>query len=335
MIKHTATVEIITPEQAERIAQEEGFSNQRKKSANHIRFLKEVMLRGEFDGGEPIRFAAYAGARFLVNGQHRLEAIAESGKAQEMVVVTSHCDTAEEAALLYARIDRGRGRNVADALQALAVVDTSGLNMRQLIVVMSCAPMFATDLRGVTFAGNSYFAKSAEGRAEVMGKWLDPSRRYFEAVADVQFGNDREFIKREVVAVGIVTFTDLPASEKAFDFWNGMAKDDGLASTDPRKQCLEFLKKQRGGRGPRHSPGVGYVAHGVTVCWNAWMRGASLKTVKVVDSKSPLRISGTRYARRLEDGSLDTSRPVAQAPSRPIATQWYGNTSEMAASGTE
>lgn len=305
MIRHEAHVMNVTPEQARQIVADEGFKDQRKRSYEHVAFLREVMVRGEFDSGEPIRFAAYAGRRFLINGQHRMEAIASGGGTQQVVVVTSYCDTAQEAALLYSRIDRGRGRNVADALNAIGLVDGK-MSTKNLMAMMSCAPTFAADLRHMGTTGHSYFSKSAEGRASIMEAWKPAAMKYFAAIEGAKFGSERELMKREVVLVGIATFGDLPAAEKAQEFWAGMAADDGLAATDPRKQCLEFMKKGRI-KGYRFSQG--WLAHGVTACWNAWMRDAALRQVKVMDHRAPLRIAGTRFAKRNEDGSLDLSKP--------------------------
>lgn len=314
MIRHSAAVQAITQEEARRIVDEEGFQDQRKKSSAHISFLREVMKRGQFDGGEPVRFAAFGGARFLINGQHRLEAIASGGGTQQVVVVTSECDTAEEAALLYSRIDRGRGRNISDALQAIGKLDEQ-LTKRQIMSIMSCAPAFSKDLiggRGM-MRGQTYASKSAEGRSEIMATWLPAGRTFYAAIGKPQFGNEKFFYLREVVMVALATFGDLPASRNAHDFWAGMASDDGLHANDPRKQCLEFLKKVRGKSIPKNGL---YVAHGVTVCWNAWMRDDTLKLVKVLDDAAPLRIAGTRFSHRLEDGSLDISRAPAPAASR-------------------
>lgn len=315
MIRNEARVMNIDPFEARRIVDEDGFNDQRKKSSNHIAFLREVTIKGEFDGGEPIRFAVYAGKSFLINGQHRMEAIASGGGTQSVVVVYSYCDTVQECALLYSRIDRGRGRSVSDALHALGMAGEGNLGHRQFLAVMSTAPLFYLELKSVAASGYKYYSKSAEGRANIMAPWMKAASEYFNAVTNAHFGNDREFVRREVVAIGIATFADKPASDKAYAFWHGMAMDDGLAATDPRKQCLEFLRKSRSKTG-RSSFGVGYIAHGVTACWNAWMRGGSLKHVKVMDQKQPLKIAGTRFANRQEDGSLD----MAKAPDR---SAWY------------
>lgn len=310
MIRHVTSVQTINDDAACRIVDQEGFQDQRKRSANHVAFLREVMQRGEFDGGEPIRFAVYGGARYLINGQHRLEAIATGGGTQTVVVVESYCDTPEEAAILYARIDRGRGRNIADALSALGRSDM-GLTKRQMMTVMTCAPYFANNLRGGSnIQGSSYNSKSAEGRASTMTPWLPAARKYFAAIGEPQFGNVKFFYLRDVVMVAIATFADLPASEKAHDFWAGMASDDGLHKYDPRKQCLEMLKRKR----TRSALVRPYFAHGATICWNAWMRGHDVKLVKVHDDTAPLKIAGTRFEHRRADGSLDLKRAPMITP---------------------
>lgn len=85
-----------------------------------------------------------------------------------------------------------------------------------------------------------------------------------------------------------------------------MAEDSGLNALDPRKICLEFLKSQTGPgrsnattRGQGMSHVVGYLAHAVTMCWNAYYREQTeISRIQVRDPKGPLRILGTMYAKR-------------------------------------
>jgi len=249
-----------------------------------VSFLKTTMENGEFDGGSPIRFASFSNlAPVLIDGQHRLHAISlmPSDYKLQVTVITSRCDTPEEVAQIYARIDRGRSRSLVDALQALGYFsESNGLSRAQSAAVLACSPLFETHLRTISINGFSYASRSAEHRAEVMGPWMDASRQFYGAISKSNFGNSRLFYNRQVVVVGLATFKEPDAAERAEDFWQVMAEDSGLDALDPRKICLEFVRSQTGGgrgsatrRGQGRSHVVGYLAQGVTMCWNAYYRG--------------------------------------------------------------
>lgn len=143
---------------------------------------------------------------------------------------------------------------------------------------------------------------------------MDAARQFYGAISKSNFGNSRLFYNRQIVVVGLATFKDPEAAERAAGFWQVMAEDSGLDALDPRKICLEFVRAQTGSgrgsatrRGQGRSHVVGYLAHGVTMCWNAYYRGdAQLSRVQVRDPKGPLRILGTMYAKR-DDREIPTA----------------------------
>lgn len=288
-MKHTAGIEIVTPEQARVYLANNNFGGQRALNRLHVAFLTEALRKNQFDAGAPIRFAQNDGRWWLVDGQHRLSMISEADTPVEMVVIRTICETAQDVADLYARIDRGRGRSITDALRALGVYSQSALSPTQMAILAATVPVLAGNLYGHV-SGSSYASKSAEARAEIMDKWLDAAALFFAAIEGGPHG--RLFNRREVTAVGLVTFAD--AQHAALEFWRGAAMDDGLQAHDPRKQLLLFMMRTK-----PSSSGIGVLAHGVAACWNAWHRGDQLKIVKVMDASAPVRLAGTRYAKRV------------------------------------
>jgi hypothetical protein len=293
MSKHTVGVQILTPEEAKFILDNENFPGQRHVKKDNVIYLKSEYNAGHFDTGESIRFATYAGRRYLINGQHRLEMLSKLDEPLELVVVTTKCASLEEVAHLYARIDRGRGRTVVDALRGLGLYVDSALSQTQMNALGACAPLFQNKLHG--FADN-HTSRSAEAREPFITEYLTAATKYFSAVKGSL--NEKFFQRREIAVVGISTFNDNPANEKAYEFWAKCAADDGLSAADPRKAALEFMRRTK----PTNY-GVGALAHGVTACWNAYYRDDPLRLVKVLDPTAPLRIMGTRWWKRKSDGS--------------------------------
>lgn len=289
IIKHEVSVETITPEMAAEWLSRNTFENQRKALARHVKFLTETIRQGQFDTGAPIRFAVHNNTYWLVDGQHRLSAIIASGiPSIACVVIKTHCQEEQDVAELYARIDRGRGRSLVDALRGLGLTNSGVLSHSQINWLGAALTLISIDLRGQV-SGANYEARSPEFRAKLISEWEHLGQQFFAATDGSSDG--RLFNRREVIAVGLITFAD--AHEMALQFWRGAAMDDGLSSTDPRKHLLRVLRTALPA-----ANGVGMLAHSVAVCWNAWQRGDEMKIVRVADVRAPIKLLGTRYAKR-------------------------------------
>jgi hypothetical protein len=97
-------IKFITPELAKEMLKRNG--NNRKVSQNHVNFLANEMIGGnwQFDG-QPIRFSE---GGVLLDGQHRLSAVIASDCAQKFLVITG----IEQSA--FKVMDTGKNRNTAD-----------------------------------------------------------------------------------------------------------------------------------------------------------------------------------------------------------------------------
>lgn len=100
------TLEKITPEDADSMLQDR-FPGQRAVRAKHVERLASDMKSGRFHTG-PDAIVLIKGK--LANGQHRLEAVKQSGKTQLFIVLRSEDNT------LYYVMDTGIKRTVGDSL---------------------------------------------------------------------------------------------------------------------------------------------------------------------------------------------------------------------------
>lgn len=83
---HSIEIELITPETAERYLALNTSNRPVRKS--HLARLKADALGGQWKfTGDPIQFATAEGAEVLINGQHRLMMVAETGIPQKFAVV--------------------------------------------------------------------------------------------------------------------------------------------------------------------------------------------------------------------------------------------------------
>jgi hypothetical protein len=108
VILPTATWQKITPDIAEEMLKR--LTINRKLIVTHLSFLVREMKSGHWKiNGDAIRFSP----KRLLDGQHRLHAIIQSGVAQWMLVVEEIEDEA------YESIDVGRGRQAGDVLSSM------------------------------------------------------------------------------------------------------------------------------------------------------------------------------------------------------------------------
>lgn len=156
------TVETITPEVAAELLQ----SNTRNRGLNakYVQALAAEMRDGNWQmAGDPIRISV---SMVLLDGQHRLSAIVESGTTQQMVVIN---DLPDET---FAVMDTGRMRSAGD------VLDIAGVPNSRLAA--SAARMIINYQRGVVSG-----TLKNQGRAP--GQWVTNSDiRDFTAQNDLQ-----------------------------------------------------------------------------------------------------------------------------------------------------
>lgn len=289
-MEHKAVVMKIDPGTA-RSMLDMKFPLQRNVSSGHVQFLRDTMKAGEFDGGEPIRFGMAPNTPWmLLNGQHRLSAVVSGEMTVDMVVIYTKCQSAEDVAKVYSRIDRGRQRSMVDAMKALGLIaQNSSMLQTDLKIFAQAAVVLRSGLSSKHITGHNYESKSAEARHAEMEKWRQPAQEYFDAIRGA--AEKGLFERQQVVAIGIVTFADAP--HMAQTFWREAAKDDGLRANDPRKKMLEVLR-----RTPVRKSEAGYLGNVVAACWNAYVEGRDLAKVIVRDPRADIALLGTRYAKR-------------------------------------
>lgn len=108
-------IETITPDIAAELLK--GNVNNRSKAVRHVRFLADQMTEGKWkDSGDPIRIAKNGR---ILDGQHRLSAIIDSGVSLNMLVIR---DMEEE---VFDVIDTGKTRSAADVLTIKSIPNAS------------------------------------------------------------------------------------------------------------------------------------------------------------------------------------------------------------------
>lgn len=271
----------VTPELAAQWIAERKFDRQRKIDPKNVERLASEMTNGWFVAGTPIFVCILPDGRMLqVNGNHTLRAVVKSGVTVPLTVIYRHVQNEDEAGEIYAVIDYQKVRTKADGLKAMALEDGPLVSE-----AMSAMSFLLTDFRD---KADSATAKSQQRQHQELKKYENALALLYSAWKNakgksVNSENVKALQRGPFMAVAMATARYSPSL--ALEFWGGAARNDGLASTDPRGVLLNFAKGAKTGGTDRRMLAVQYSA----ATWNAFYEGDSRHFVQ------PARLKGENF----------------------------------------
>lgn len=277
----------IGPALATRVLIDAHYDGQRPLAKHHITLLAEDMRRDRWTSGSQLCFGRLKGGLYLINGRHRMTAIAESQREIEFQVLILDVATEAELSALYYRFDRRqRARSDAEVLNALGFAETHGLSKGMTKAVFDAALIIANNFRRPNYQADPVAVRSDDARLETASSWWSFGARYEALIKPAPVFLKHKLMVAQVVAVGLVTCRYQP--ELATTFWGGLALNDGLRRTDPRNTLIGDLQTRNL---------LGSKLNGAIVtssAWNAHYQGRQASHFKVMDG-SVTRIVGTPY----------------------------------------
>ena len=215
------TIETITPQIAE-LMLEKNTSN-RSLSAKRVKALSRSISSGEWElNGDSIRFDTNG---VLLDGQHRLAAIADSGISVKSLVVTGIRPTA------FDTIDQGMKRTSAQilAMQGVKYSNRISVVARLYLAYKTCGYPYANDIsRSPTLRAVDGFVTSNIERLEECATRAEASK-----------------ISKRFLSPGVLTFIIYTFSEhnkyKADSFFDGLENGYGLEKGCPVRALRDRL----------------------------------------------------------------------------------------------
>ena len=285
------------------------FPNQRTPKAWWVAALSQMMVQDVFTP-TPIHLAHCAedGGYYLVDGQHRLRAIAESGTSYRLPVIHHECPTFADVADLYGRLDRGAGRSVTDVFKAhdLAnALDISAPLMGQMgAALVLIAAQFDPTARRV-------IARDGDMRIHMLREWRDEVAQYGPLIPSR--GSDALTAARmrsaPVASVGLLTMRNQP--DKATEFWSALGTGEGLEADEPELALRRWFANTPLRQGDTASA---LTLRAVVSAWNAAFEGRRVRTLR------PSAVGGIPIA------GTGLELPVPRRPGRPSGKQRSGAT---------
>lgn len=286
----TATMELITPQKAADCL--ERMHHNRTKSKIEKGVMSQLLRDGEFYGEiSPVYFddngdwVAAPGDQDPWDGQHRFEAIAETGIPAWMWVIRGISEPASEY------IDTGRRRIYSDTLAIQRMTDPK----RQAILARAMA-MY--EVHGIAGIRNPSSFPLTRGQ---MDRWVDgpgmmESIHLANQIRHATTGSDGALsyaIRRtarvdEAGADGRATAVTIDPT----GFWQSVKTGDGLERGDPAKTLREWMMRRRAeARQTRADPRL-MNFYAVGTAWNKHVIG---KPYRKVQPKFERKRSGEAY----------------------------------------
>ena len=288
----------ITPAEAASLLERCHYDRQRRPLERQVQFYAEAMRRREYYEGMALRFAEVTGTKecLLIDGQHRLLAVIESGKTVVFPVIVCHVRTLDDAWKLYYTTDTGFQRSLSGL--ATDIIALSGAaNGRIAAAIPQAVRMIE---HGFVRVSHGYVGKSRDYVLAIVRKWEKPLRTWSALCAEMVPNSRPEDIRvcarATVLSVALPTIHWQP--KKAIGFWSRVMTNGALERTDPARVLNRMLAD------PRRVDGFpNAMIRRVAATWNAEFRGAPLTTTLTRDQRTrPVTILGTPYRAAGADG---------------------------------
>lgn len=293
--KQTVALETVTPDMARLWLTSRAYKGQRNLKANHVKFLAEEMERGNFRSTAEIVFAVEDGTRhFLINGQHTLNAIAQCGIPQTVIVTCHPSSGANETAALYGAIDTNVSRTVSDYWSALGLKDEVGLNPTQFNALGNACKFIFNK-----FTSRNPGRMHHDDYRSIIEQYAQYAHQFFELGTGAPGEIYNPAKRASTLSVALVTLrfsAQTIGLDKVSSFWQGVLMDDGLPKGDPRKTANRHLLTtgmRKDGKKP-HQASPQWSARYIANCFNAYIEKRTL-TMTSPDPSNPIKILGSPF----------------------------------------
>lgn len=259
------------------------------------RHLHEQMMAGRFIGRTVLITAVNGEVEYLLDGQHRLMALARGGvPPAEFIVNRYRVEGRKEAAIIFGKLDQGLKRRLGDVANAYELFDLTGFKARGPINKVAAAyKMIETDFGYGLNAGHAFLDLDVTVGHVV--EWAPYGHLFYDAIGR---GGIRALItKAPVMGVALLTLKAEP--EQAADFWHQVNQNDGIGRHDPRARLHRWLYESRM-KGATPTQGRVYTnstfALTAAKCWNSYLEGKSVKALRMASIEGGgYRIGQTDY----------------------------------------
>lgn len=263
------------------------FEGQRKRKPARVAKSRRRIETGAWDPeASTIVFARTPdGCLHLIEGQHRMAAISESGIATASYVRIRDADDMQGVRRMYAQYDEpDSSRNDAEMLDGLQVADSIGVTKRIASAAFRAMSLLRTDLEPQG-PGAADEARSRDGRLDEITGWVDEIREFARIFEIADPALKPYLLAQGTMAPSLYLLRHQPV--KAREFLVGLARNDGLRRSDPRSRLISDFATRGANKGSMRQ---GVVR--MSIAWNAFWRDKDVQIIRVSD-KAVIQFLGT------------------------------------------
>jgi hypothetical protein len=278
---------LIGPELASRILAERNYARQRPIEKFHVELWCEIMRRDQFGPGRQIWFCLLDGRLHLVDGQHRLSAVANTLRECEFQVEVAAVQDENALNGAYISHDRlGRPRTVPEVLNAMGISEKHALSKAMSLSIFRAAILLQFNFEPPHHTADPISIRGDDARLEYAKPYWSVGADYQRLIKAAPNLVRQRLRSPAIVAVAIATLIHQP--EQARLFWNTLADNDGLRKGDARNTLLVSIMG-RDFEGGRYA-GAKMAAN----AWSAFYEHRAITMLKPA-ATTRVRIAGTPY----------------------------------------
>ena len=287
------------------------YEHQRDLDKTHVAFLASEMRSGNFTDSKIDVGVLNGSERRLINGQHTLNAIVESGVSLDLSVIEHYAQNQDDLARLYETFDTQRRRNYVDSMRVYTLADELSLT-ETAVGYLAAALVWARSNFGIDGKMRKFI--TFKDRREWSRLWKWEMHAVLEAITPCESRIRTTLLKQSVLSVALITMRYQP--DKAFAFWRQVAWQDGLKQYDPRQTLLKYLASTaRSHQYDVEKIKATEISRAVALAWNAYMSDRVWRYVLVRDKDKLMTLSGTPYTGNQSPNYLS----LAESPNKDKA----------------
>lgn len=302
--KVTVKTEMLTKSTAEHMLLTMPYSRQRPPRNVSAGAFNQALDEGYFYPGSVISLARVGKKSTIIDGQHRLSSIHETGVDTLVVIKTYYCKSMLQVNRLYVLFDSGIGvRSKADMFVALygqrALTKIPKKMVARLVsasrTIANCFSQGYARVQAYHVLMILHCAKS----------FLSPMLKFLKVTEGATGPLRREtLLSQSVLSVALATMEWQPVL--ANEFWDGVTHNGVKTKNDPRQPLRELLNQLQTAS-PRnvfnHRKGAQrftpcQISHIVAWCWNHFYNKKQMASLEAeaAATNGPILIEGTPFS---------------------------------------
>jgi hypothetical protein len=283
-------VVVVTPDQAQEWLDSRPYAYQRSIRPKLIERLCQAMERREFTALTTLVFYDYNGKLYLVDGQHRLNAVVATGIPQVFVLAVKRVESYEEVETDYLKYDQGDPKSAADSLYGARIHERSGISVAEMKLLIPAVRVLLNGFTGRS--ANSALSRDNATIGRGIYDYREEAKAFFQAIEGGIKETRKQLCYAPVLSVGLATFRGGRSKLKAPEFWKRVAEQDQLEAFSGEWWLGKVMSSLNVRKGVHQS------SRRVAGCWNLYYLDKKISRQPGPHASANITILGTRYSYR-------------------------------------